>query len=65
VWAEPGVSTKIGFAYFEILTVALDGKEDVLIEATLVKSGLLTRFEENMEEPTIICCPSVRWIPVD
>jgi hypothetical protein len=37
-----------GFAYFEILTVALDGEEDVLIDATLVKSGLLTCFEEDV-----------------
>ncbi len=35
VSAEPGASTKIeGFAYFDILMVALDGEEDGLIEAT-------------------------------
>jgi hypothetical protein len=49
VCAEPGASIKIeGFAYFEILTVALDGEEEALIEATLVKSGLLTCFEEDV-----------------
>ncbi len=42
------MSTKSkGFAYFEILTVALEGEDYVLVEATLVKSGLLTSFEED------------------
>jgi hypothetical protein len=49
VWAEPGASTKAEqFSYFEILTMVLDGEEDVLIEATLVKSGALTCFEEDV-----------------
>jgi hypothetical protein len=33
VWVEPGVSTLIeGFAYVEVLTVALDGEDDVLLD---------------------------------
>jgi hypothetical protein len=48
-WAEPGAPERIeGFSNFEVLAVALERDCDDMVEATLVKSGLLASFDENI-----------------
>jgi hypothetical protein len=49
VWAEPGASDQVeGFAYYEVLTVALEGESDAMVPATLVKSGRLTDVDADI-----------------
>ncbi len=46
---EPGAPDSIkDISYFDVLTVALNNDSEVVAQATLVKSGLLAYFEEDV-----------------
>jgi hypothetical protein len=46
---EPGASDRIeGFSCFEFLTVASERDSDAMVDAAIVKSGLLACIEEDI-----------------